>query len=539
MTIAFAGVPLLFDNASGELTRCMERYLTLDDLRLWGVEPLARYNGNLPIPYPNFSTPPAIRLNSLYWPTGASRWAFGLYVVDEVRLRTILSRVGGTNVRARRNIPRQLVIADSEYAGTIAPNKWNLDSSGRALLSTEMYALPPRKLAPNTVSSAGNTIPGPWLLPLVDLRYFWQWKHTGDFDATEVGDWDSVFAKLEEALDIVPGGEIDPPGLTWDAPHEDYGRPDAEWMRRNLSYQNAAVVLDAVAASVGMRFARWISRRAKIMDAISANLKFLNTGLPIGFGAGESFQTLFGGTFDEQHRASVIPEFVTVVFTDPCDNTKQVVEEAASDHGFNDFSAGFRQVIHVVGRDPFPGGETSTSLASEKSDLAFRVAQDYYDWLTRRYDLSFHAVKVWDPTGFDDFVIWDFASQDSFGQYRCQTRVHSMPYNFGVDSVLQSESTGDFDECFVEGELLTHLRKASDPRDGATVFSMRPFVQGQEAGMPLDLSEHAESLTGVNRSVDLEAPPGTYLVCRWIGRELRPLWVDCGPTSGSSTTWGA
>lgn len=527
MTIQFAGVDLLFDNPSGELSRWLDRYLSLEDLRLWGVEPLSRFNANLAIPYPNFSNPPPLRFNQLYWPTGASRWAFGLFIVDQGRLTTILNRIGGTNVRALRNNPKQLVIADSNYSGNKPSDQFARDISGNIRLSTEMFALPPRKIAPNSVVD-GNLIPGPWILPLVDVRYYWQWRHTADFDLTDTGDWTDVFSRIESALGLDTGD------LVVDGIHADYARPDSEWMHRELSYQNAAVILDAVAASVGKRFVRWVNKTPYVMgptisiDTFEGNVGFGNTPLT-------DWEPLCGGEFTDTHEAAVIPEFVTIVFDDPCDGSWQVFEEAATDHGYNNFTAGVKHLIHLAGRDPFVG--TSTTRSSEKSSLAFRIAEDFFGWSQRLYDFSFISVKGWRHSGFDDYVIWDFASQDKHGHYRAQTRAASMPYNFGVCRSLALEDTHDFDSCIVEGELLTHITKASDPRDGATTFTMRPFVSSEPISFPETLVEHPESLDGVNRSVDLEAPPGTYLICRWIGRELRPLWVDCRAT-GSTTTWG-
>ena len=43
------------------------------------------------MPTPNYPAPPIPRINTLYWPTGATRWATGLFLTNGEELKKILS----------------------------------------------------------------------------------------------------------------------------------------------------------------------------------------------------------------------------------------------------------------------------------------------------------------------------------------------------------------------------------------------------------------------------------------------------------------
>lgn len=422
MSITYAGISLHLEDPDGKASEWINRYLSLDDLRMFGVEPIARYNNTLPIPYPNFSLPPPMRFNSLYWPTGASRWSFGLFLVDAVRLEKILEKVSGTAPRESRNEPQQLVLTDTGFDAEVKSDDFSIDTKNRIALSTEMFALPPRPVSPTVYED------GLWMLPLVDVRYYWQWKSTREFAASDYGEcgiWDDVFVEIEDELDVAPSG------LTWDEVADGYDQPDTEYLAEVLSHANAAVVLDAVAASVGQRVTRWIDGTIYSIDPVESET-ILTDNLTAGSAEYTNWTPVCGDDFSTKHQAAAKPEQVSVGFNDPCIKVWNEILESAGNHSVTDFVEGMTKQFRVISPDPFTAGEPNAVSAAH----ATQIAADFYAWLAHRYDRSFASIKAWNPTGFDDYMLWDFGRRHPDGILAGQTRVHSVPYNLGVETLL-------------------------------------------------------------------------------------------------------
>lgn len=437
MAIRFAGVDLLLEDPEGELAEWLNHHLSIDDLRMYGVQPVSRYDNSLPISYPNFSLPPLMRFNSLYWPTGASRWAFGLFLCTTTQLEAILEKIDVESPAPMSastvvlNKPEQLVLVEPDFFSTpIKEDDFTLDPNDKVALSTSMYALPPRPITPTAYPE------GLWVLPLVDVRYFWQWRHTEDFDegaGGACGDWDDLFTGIEDVLDV------DPTGLTWESVHDSYGQPNTVWVKRHLSYANAAVVFDAVSFSVGQRVARWIDGRVYSIDVTKSEEEYdhnLEGTIEEVF---KKWNPLSGDEFSRKHPSAAKPEFVTVAFQTPseCDSIWNSIDEKAITHGILDYTEGLKKLIRTTSSDDFEDGSSTT----ENADLAAQIAKDFYGWLKKRYDRSFTSIKAWNPTGFDDFVIWDFGQRKADGSYAANTRVQSAPYNFGVEQQIQQCGT--------------------------------------------------------------------------------------------------
>ncbi len=209
MPISFADVPLLLPDPQGELSQWIEKYLSLRDLRLWGARPLVREDLSaeprtvdryrVPMPQVNWPAPPAMRLNTLWWPTGATRWAAGLFLADKERLDAIVGAVG------------------DDGGGTLVLD----EGPERRSIDPWMHLLSPRR-----ITACGDS--PLYLLPLVDVRYFWQLRHVRlQGQVTNDTTWTQLLGLLEAALEItVSAGAI---------PTE-YGRPDPiEWSRAGQS----------------------------------------------------------------------------------------------------------------------------------------------------------------------------------------------------------------------------------------------------------------------------------------------------------------
>jgi hypothetical protein len=104
MGISFAGVDLLLEDPGGVFQSWLDRNLSLQDMRLFGSEPVAYREGRdgsrhhenregVGLPLLNWSAPPRPKLNTLWMPTGASRWGVGLFLASDAQLTEIIEAI--------------------------------------------------------------------------------------------------------------------------------------------------------------------------------------------------------------------------------------------------------------------------------------------------------------------------------------------------------------------------------------------------------------------------------------------------------------
>ncbi|MGV3486232.1 MAG: hypothetical protein ACO1RT_17570 [Planctomycetaceae bacterium] len=133
-------------------------------------------------PYPECPPP---KINELIVPTGASRYARALVVVDRARLQSIAAEVWGETI---------------DLSSSSLPESWG-DSSYSAGLVFEyneaQFYWPMYALAPLLLDATGQH--DLWLLPLVDARYFW--NRTADH-IDDVETWDELIAEIKTKLGL-------------------------------------------------------------------------------------------------------------------------------------------------------------------------------------------------------------------------------------------------------------------------------------------------------------------------------------------------
>lgn len=279
MPIRYAGVDLLLSDPDGAVSRWMRAYLreneasifcqwnaSVCDLRhasiLRGDSVSAFTVPRVGLPVGNAPRMPRPRLNSLYHPTGAKRWAHGLFLIDDAGLATIeTATADGASA----------ILAFSDGANT---------------MSMRMHLLPPRPVSPPGVS--GSRL---WMLPLVDSRYYWQFSAVEDYHPTT---WGQSLSQI---------GSNAP---TFYSPVVGFGIPfTSEWIR---PYESAAVLIDAVAMTLQHRVVRdpvgaGIYGSFTLMDAADSE-SMAQANLNAGW------SVVAGGELDGAMR----PSFVEVVY---------------------------------------------------------------------------------------------------------------------------------------------------------------------------------------------------------------------------------
>ncbi|MGH7744878.1 MAG: hypothetical protein ACREQ5_08730, partial [Candidatus Dormibacteria bacterium] len=100
----------------------------------------------------NYPPAPKMRLNTLWWPTGAARWGRFYGLIDGNSLEELTSSMP---------VPKPLALVIND------------PTNDTEIIAERMWMLQPRKL--NPIEAVADTpYVDLWLLPLVDDRYYWQ-----------------------------------------------------------------------------------------------------------------------------------------------------------------------------------------------------------------------------------------------------------------------------------------------------------------------------------------------------------------------------
>lgn len=416
MAISFCRVDLLLEDADGKLAEWMDRFQPPDDTRWFGAVPVS-LNNNRPqsrsgqrafvgLPIPNYSEPLKPKLNTLYWPTGATRWAFGLFLATRAQLNEILATLDVTE-----NLPGTLILYDEEHSTSV---------------NTEMYLLPPHPISTDTGTGTEDD-DRLWILPLVDERYFWQFKSVGS-----LGNMPSTWADLIALMGTALGATIS----AADVPTE-YGIPDPVELRRD--YENLPLYLDALAHSVGMRVTRLPAGDVRIESPSESHTRYSSNIDE------KVWEQVTGDNFSSIYPPSAFPEKVTVVFpkyrshTAFAEGDVFAFDVEAADAGA-DSSFGLTidtvKLIHSTAYADFTDAGADPDNLTDLTDLATQIAGDFYKWLRRRYDMTYAGIVEWTPTGYCDWIEWAVghrARTPSGPHLHWHTRVRSQPVNFGSE----------------------------------------------------------------------------------------------------------
>lgn len=537
--IEYCGVPLILDSPKDVLGDFLNRYQSLEDLRLFGAEPVASDNDLLPrnpgkqsyaLMSQNWPTPPALRLNTLYWPcTGASRWAWFIGLIDEWELEIILKvlHVGASDPVNKYGFLR-LSEGQSHYKNEI---------------NTPMYLLPPRRISSYTGGDKHGRL---WLLPLVDERYLWQYIDVGDNTASAIGATDFTWATFLGPTKLGALAPFSAAGLDLDAISADYKKPDGiAFDARSYTFP---AVLDAAAESIGMRVVRDFGGTVYLMN-YSRSATRLQDSLKPAADLETGYDLIAGGKADK-YQALRVPTKVTVVFPKWTNNGQYytVDRTAAVVLGADTLTHGGTKVLYTSAQAEFDSSN-AISNGTACTALANKIALDWYNWQTEVYDYTFQGLKKWKPQGYDDCILYAFGNRrPETGEYDAQTRIVSLPMNFGVGAQLQSfkysASRGDY---MARSSLITNLAGGSyttvtlavseGDLDGFTLAANEITIKN--AGLyTITLTTTFQGLTIAggangkafygNTQIDLDQGGGYGLVAYF--------WVDATITAPVSTT---
>lgn len=412
--ITVAGQPLLLEDAEVDLNDWMRRFQSLDDLRQFGCLPpflmserKHSRNGQVSgvgLPLPNFSEDRLARVNSLYWPTGASRWGRFYGLADEAT--------------------KDLIVTIAGLAGGGQRVRLEMGDEDHSTLYVDLWLLPPHPIS----AAEGEADENLWLIPLVDDRYWWQFMNIGDFEVTGTTTWNALLAQIESKIryEIFANYNRDPVSLAGA-----YLNPDPWELTRK--YDNVALLLDAICASVGRRFTFGFIDNIFYALAQSYSDALANYEFNIATG---TWQLAAGGQFGTRKS---LPEKVVVTFPKwswgvPWCNGDVWPETVTPATGTATIQHTFKEIHSSCYADMTLVSQPKNQATL--SSLATQIASDYYAWFGREYDYTYIGIKPWLVNCLDDYVEWTFGRQLANGQYQAHTRIASQPQNFGVESQL-------------------------------------------------------------------------------------------------------
>ncbi len=553
MAITYAGFNLLLEDPGKQARRFIRRHIDQRQNALFGAEPAAiasqRQNPNssgaapVTIPVYNYPERPPIRVNQLYWPTGAMRWGCFLGLCDGGTLNSIVNAI---NEEVTEDPPTYTVSGADLVID---------DETGSEPITAYMHLLTPRKITPPgaTLSTSEEL----WLLPLVDVRYFFQQtdyeprdsgaepEYGSDFWTD--GTWNGVFDFIGAQVARLIGRPTPQSTIQIDrTPPSGYLTPYGTEFRRPS--ECPALLLDAAAANVGCRVildlpgrdviqpatddepARNVSVCIRITDPETAERDFLNNmgdfinGKAVTAGDQiDGINDCIGATLPDRVRLcfrdttqSYVSQRIDTYVTDLADPPSQW-----KDHSI--------KVIHDTFYCPpatWDGGAEAHNADSgisadqttvERAEaLAYLIAEDYYKWQRRRYDVVLPGIVSWRLTGYDDAILWTMGTAAD-GRLVCSTRVWTYPPDVYPCTMTHGDSTGGGPWY----QVVSHPFTADGGATGSDNGSYR-----------LDRSEHVWCLP-----LPFEGEDGTI---RWAA-ETGDISLDGAsydPGNGMFTTFG-
>ena len=421
MILNYAGIPLLLEDPGGEVQAFVDRHLSLPDTQFFASPQVFQHEGRqrprgnaaykVGLPTPNWSAMPRPKLNTLWWPTGASRFAIGLFVAEGFRLREIL-----TTIANEGRDYQDLVIADemSDERGVRVP----------------MWMLPPWE-----IQSAGRD-EALYVLPLVDQRYFWQFIDVGGITVTSATSWEGLLSSLRNQL----YAELDfSPPFSWDDYPAAYGQPDPAELTRK--YENFAGYLDAVAFCLGQRVIADFDGSINLVTWTTSDAR-RQTNFDRLTQRTYGDLTVAGSYVNEVHfhRRGKFPRQMRVVF--PRSSGGDVYEITVPGSDFLPEEAFTFQATKTFYNTAIATGSSGAPTnQTQLEDLTRQIARDYYDSLYNEWDVAIAGTEPWVQTGWDDAVFFHAGFREPTGEgadgpYRCHTRITTFPPDFGICELL-------------------------------------------------------------------------------------------------------
>ncbi|MBX6311852.1 MAG: hypothetical protein IRY99_02865 [Isosphaeraceae bacterium] len=359
-----------------------------------------------------------LRLGCFVWPTwGASRFAYGLFLATREDYEAIAEQAFQSGPDQTQSVPLVLSAPPTETP-EIADET----------VEVAVYVLPGIPLSP-LPESPWRDLPVnvPYLVPVVDQRYYWWYRNTGDLAIGASGDNPWSWAGLVDALANRLGIKIAYNEKEIDTK---FGTP-----HRALSFASEVLppVLDSVAANLGLRLVAKFDGSFVLESADSSRARRAadDAAHPTRqvLAGGDAFD-FFGVRGDAVGMAAYWPSCVQVRFP---------VRQCAVDH----WPPPARYYTATVSLEDLelpvanghPGCKVFHDLApalyqaadgpsnrDQLDELAKLIAQRYYGWRHAARDRVYRGIVAYEPDGSCESVTWAYLQQREYVRHPATPR---------------------------------------------------------------------------------------------------------------------
>jgi len=402
MSVTYAGVPLLTPTETA-LDK-VRRLIDPADFVPWSKNETGKNRRHWTIAGGVTNRP--VKVGTLYWPTGASRWAVGYFLASGNQLAQI-----------RRQV----------YAGGSYSSQPLVLSDGKRSLATNLWMLTPRPVG------AVPKFNGIYLLVLVDDRYFW-WQKTPGYVSVTPG---TTFQSLLTSVASYSGLYISQDQVA--SPYQ-YASPSL-----TQRYEDLPPLLDTIAYNCGQRLVRGLDGSVKLWNYASSSAQVQsNSYVSRPVQAGGSLAVTPSAGAD---AAPILPQAVQVAFVyesnqAPTTQVQNVSVTLASltpsGQSLSSLAGMITNTSTKTFREAAAADFTNGSWnnQTECQNLTTQIAVDWYQYQTASLDIVFAGVHNWTPEGLSDSIEWIYR------QNEVHTRVQRPPLNDVVEELLHSTVLG-------------------------------------------------------------------------------------------------
>lgn len=346
-----------------------------------------------------------VRVGTLWWPTGAMRWAVGHFLATDKQLQAIRSQVYANG--SYQSLP--LVLSQENAAGTTVSS-----------ITTNLWMLPPRPLW--QVTALNSYERQLYLVVLVDDRFWWETTSTGSIVvADQVTTWAQLYSALGTALGIT---------INYDAINSAYLTPASTL---SAQYERAANMLDAVAYNVGQRVVRALNGTVYAYNVSSSQAQ-VKTNLANGWPVEAGGQFNFSTTVPPSDVNALLPSTVQLTFpivndVVPTGTVQPETASTATVLGGIVTGNGKTQTWHDTAVAVETGGVLQNG--TDLQNLTTQFATDWLQYQTGALDVKFAGIKPWAPEGLSDWIEWIYRGGEDQA-----TRVQRPTFNDLTEELL-------------------------------------------------------------------------------------------------------
>lgn len=401
-SVTIAGQPVVFDYGAQVREFLADRMPSQENLfSRWQPAPkmhaaIVDNYEQLTAPYPPL---PPIELGELQWPTGASRYARALYLVDNASLKAISLAAWG--------LGSDITTIAEDWGTNITAVPVVID--GEETFETYMLPLPPHR-----VPGDGAEL---WLLPLVDARFL-RMQIAYDPSSTP-GNWAALFTDLATTLGIT---------LSVGAVHADWGIPDGLTIKPGVS---AASLLDCASLSVGLR---------PVVDPLSSVVRLITpTDSDTRRTSTLAKTTIIAGG---RRGVGVAPSSVDVWCRKSTEFSLICEEQDKRNASLSGGDPTFAHLAHSawVVDERTVGSVTTVANSTATNNYVAKVAEAMHDWLDSGGQYAFAGAIAYAPSGYDDYLTIRTA-ETTPGDYTFTSRVFELPNVFLPSMLLNQTPT--------------------------------------------------------------------------------------------------